>query len=99
MSQTPIRRNAAVPEGPAAAARLLEPALAEAAGAGAEPVSLTLDYAAPVAAGASVRIEAELDRATRTLAFVYGRLLSESGAVVATGSAVFRRVVDVAGAR
>ena len=99
MSQTPIRRNAAVPEGPAAAARLLEPVLAEAAGDGAEPVSLTLDYAALVAAGASVRIEAELDRATRTLACVYGRLLNESGAVIATGSAVFRRPAEASGPR
>lgn len=81
-----------LPEGPAAVARLLEPALAQAAGPGVEPVSLTIDYGAPGAAGTRVAVEAELERATRTLAFVFGRVLGGDGAVLATGSAVFRRV-------
>lgn len=81
-----------LPEGPAAAARLLEPALAGAAGPDVEPVSLTIDYAAPAVPGTQVSVEAALDRATRTLAFVFGRVLSADGTVLATGSAVFRRV-------
>lgn len=95
MTSELIRRQTVLPEGPAAAARLLEPGLEEAAGAGAEPVSLTIDYAAPVASGQAVIVEAGLERATRTLAFAYARLLTESGDVIATGSAVFRRLTDI----
>lgn len=95
MTSEMIRRQTVLPEGPAAAARLLEPALEEAAGAEAEPVSLTIDYAAAVRPGQGVNIEAGLDRATRTLAFVYARLLTEKGDVIATGSAVFRRGTDI----
>ena len=95
MTDAIIRRQTILPDGPAAAARLLEPVLAEAAGAGVAPVSLTLDYAASARAGDVVSVEAGLDRATRTLAFVYGRLLTESGDVIATGAAVFRRVTDI----
>lgn len=95
MTSELIRRQTVLPEGPAAAARLLEPALEEAAGIGAEPVSLTIDYAAPFAAGEPVSVEAGLDRATRTLAFAYARLLTGTGDVIATGSAVFRRVTDI----
>lgn len=95
MTDDIIRRQTILPDGPAAAARLLEPILAEAAGEGAVPVSLTLDYAASARAGEGVCVEAGLDRATRTLAFVYGRLLTKGGDVIATGSAVFRRVTDI----
>lgn len=84
-----------LPEGPAAAARLLEPALAQAAGAAVEPVSLTIDYAASARAGEPVSIEAGLDRATRTLAFAYARILAKDGQVIAAGSAVFRKVTDI----
>lgn len=89
------KTHTTLPEGAAAAARLLEPALALAAGADVEPVSLTIDYASSATAGQAVVIEAGLDRATRTLAFAYARLLTEQGEVIATGSAVFRRVTDI----
>lgn len=86
-----LRQDAAFPGGPAAAATLLEPLLAGAAGAGAEPVSLTLDYGHLPAAGASVVAEAWVDRATRTLVFAHARLTTPAGELVASGSAVFRR--------
>lgn len=92
--QTPtaaLRRDAVVPEGAAPASRLLEPLLAEAAGAGAEPVSITLDYGPAAKAGDSVVVEALVERATRTLVFAVGRLLTLEGTVLVTGSAVFRR--------
>ena len=95
MSDDLIRTQTILPEGPAAAARLLEPALAQAAGADVQPVSLTIDYATLAAAGQSVSVEAGLDRATRTLAFAYARLLTDKGEVIATGSAVFRRLTEI----
>ena len=95
MTSDTITSQTVLPDGPAAAARLLEPALASAAGEGAEPVSLTIDYAASVAAGSPVTVEAGLDRATRTLAFAYARLLTKEGQVIATGAAVFRRLTDI----
>lgn len=92
--ETLLRRQAALPDGPAAAAILLQPLLAEAAGADAEAVSLTLDYGRQPAAGAQVALEAWVDRATRTLVFAHGRLLTPAGEVAASGSAVFRRVTS-----
>ena len=86
-----LRHDAAFPAGPAAAASLLEPLLASAAGAGAEPVSLTLDYGRKPAAGDPVVVEAWIDRATRTLVFAHARLLTQAGDLAASGSAVFRR--------
>lgn len=87
-----LSRTLTVPETPAAAAVLLEPVLAEVAGPGAELVSLTLDYGAALPAGGTVRVEASLDRATRTLVFAQARLVAEPGeTLLATGSAVFRR--------
>lgn len=81
---------AALPATPAAAAGLLEPLLRQAAGAGSEPVSLTLDYGRPGLAGEPVTVEAVLERATRTLAFVHGRVLA-GAEVLAAAQAVFRR--------
>lgn len=86
-----LRRPARLPDTPAAAASLIEPLLLEAAGPGAEPVSLTLDYGPKGSPGDSVVVEAAVERATRTLVFVHGRLLTADGAVLATASAVFRR--------
>ncbi|MES2722246.1 MAG: hotdog domain-containing protein [Pseudomonadota bacterium] len=86
-----LRQDAAFPGGPAAAASLLEPLLAGAAGVGAEPVSLTLDYGRVPSAGDPVTAEAWIDRATRTLVFAHGRLTTANGDLVASGSAVFRR--------
>ena len=95
MTSDLISNQTILPEGPAAAARLLEPALTQAAGEGAQPVSLTIDYASAVTAGQAVTVEAGLDRATRTLAFAYARLLTDKGEVIATGSAVFRRIAEI----
>ena len=67
------------------------PGASTAAGAGAEPVSLTLDYGRAVAAGDPVVAEAWIDRATRTLVFAHARLITQNGDLVASGSAVFRR--------
>ena len=96
MSEVPtiLRREATLPEGAAAAAMLLQPLLAEAAGADAQAVSLTLDYGVSPQARAPVTLEAWVDRATRTLVFAHGRLLTASGEVAASGSAVFRRVTS-----
>lgn len=86
-----LRREAALPAGPAAAAVLLEPLLAEAAG-GAARVSLTLDYGVEAAPGDPATVEAWVDRATRTLVFAHGRLIRTSDQVlIASGSAVFSR--------
>lgn len=91
------RREGRLPTTPGAVASLLEPVLAEAAGADAIPVSLTLDYGAPAAGGATLAAEAWVDRATRTLVFAHGRLTDPaSGALVATASAVFRRAASQA---
>ncbi len=93
MSQTSevLRRPGVTPDDAAAPARLLQPLLAEAAGAGAEPVSLTLDFGAPLAVGEPVTLEAWVDRATRTLVFAHARIVNHAGALAASGSAVFRR--------
>jgi len=93
MSEAPniLRREAVAPEGAAAVAMLLQPVLAEAVGAGAQSVSLTLDYGAPLNAGQAVSVEAWIDRATRTLVFAHARILDRTGALAASGSAVFRR--------
>jgi hypothetical protein len=87
-----LSRTLTVPQTPAAAAVLLEPVLAEIAGPGADLVSLTLDYGAALPVAGDVRVEASLDRATRTLIFAQARLMSLEGeTLLATGSAVFRR--------
>ena len=86
-----LRRLAVLPAAPAAVASLIEPLLLEAAGAGAEPLSLSLDYGPSASAGAAGVVEAEVERATRTLVFANGRLLTPEGAVLAIASAVFRR--------
>ncbi len=86
-----LRRQASLPDTAAAMASLIEPLLLEAAGPGAEPVSLTLDYGARPSPGDPVIVEAGVERATRTLVFAHGRLMTPEGAVLATASAVFRR--------
>jgi acyl-coenzyme A thioesterase PaaI-like protein len=93
MSEAPtiLRREATAPDGAAAVAMLLQPVLAEAVGAEAQSVSLTLDYGAPLNAGEPVSLEAWIDRATRTLVFAHARVLTGSGVLAASGSAVFRR--------
>jgi acyl-coenzyme A thioesterase PaaI-like protein len=96
MIENLLRHETILPAAPAAAAALIEPLLTQAAGMGAEPVSLTLDYGAPFRPGEAVIVEAGVDRATRTLVFAYGRLLTLEGTVLATGSAVFRRAAEPA---
>lgn len=92
MTDAIYRRDTSLPAGAAASAALMEPALAEAAGADASPVSLTLDYGAAAPAGEAVRVEAWIDRATRSLIFAHGRVVrSADEAVVMMGSAIFRR--------
>ncbi len=87
-----VRTAGHAPAGPGAAAALMEVALAAASGEALAPVSLTLDYAAPLAAGEAVTLEAAVERTTRTLVFAHGRVLRADGALAATGSAVFRRL-------
>ena len=89
---TPVRTSGQAPAGPGAAAVLIETALAAAGGEALAPVSLTLDYAAPLQAGEAVTVEASVERATRTLVFTHGRVLRANGELAATGSAVFRRL-------
>lgn len=91
MTPEPLREPAVIPDGPAVAARLMEPLLAKAAGESAEAVSITFDYGPTGAVGQAVSVEALVERATRTLVFVVGRILASDGAVLATGSAVFRK--------
>ncbi len=95
MTDDILRRPALMPAAPAAAASLIEPILTEVAGVGAEPVSLTLDYGPAAAAGTNVTIEAQVERATRTLVFAFARLLSSEGQVLAAGSAVFRKPAPI----
>ena len=83
-SSAPVQTAGQVPTGPGAAAALIEVALA--------PVSLTLDYGAPLQAGEAVTLEALVERTTRTLVFAHGRVLKADGALAASGSAVFRRL-------
>lgn len=86
-----LRLDTTLPDDPAAHARVLQPLLAQAAGPGAQPVSLTLDYGVAAGAGEPVTAEAWVERATRTLVFAHARVLTRSGDMAATGSAVFRR--------
>lgn len=85
------RQNATVPFGDAAGAVLLQPLLAQVAGDGSFPVSLALDFSAALIEGQSVSVEAWIDRATRSLIFAHGRVLSVSGELIVSGSAIFRR--------
>ena len=86
-----LAQTLVVPEGVAAAAALIQPALAQAAGDGAQPVSLNLDYGVALIPGQTVRIEAWIERATRTIVFAQGRILGADGALAVQASAVFRR--------
>lgn len=72
----------------ASTAALLEDALRQVAGPGAEPASMTVDYAA--AAPVSTH-KAWIERSTRSLVFVQAEARTEDGNLVAAASAVFRR--------
>lgn len=54
--------------------------------------SLAVDYAAQAAPGATLSLDAEVDRATRSLVFVRALAKLDNGAVAATASAVLRVV-------
>lgn len=95
-SEQPLSRDLVVPDGPAWAARLLEPLLAEISGEGAAAVSINYDFGPVVAPGAAVVAEAWIDRATRTIVFAGARLKGADGAQLAQASAVFRRVAPPA---
>ncbi|WP_304168200.1 PaaI family thioesterase [Phenylobacterium aquaticum] len=88
-----LTRSLAVPQGAAAAALLIQPVLAQVAGDDAHPVSLSLDYGPALVPGQTVRVEAWVDRATRTIVFAQARVLAPDGALAVQASAVFRRVV------
>ncbi len=96
MANQSLRRQDILPAIPSAAASLIEPMLAQVAGRGALPVSLSLDYGPAANPGDAVIVEAEVERATRTLVFAHGRLLTPQGVVLAVGSAVFRKSADLA---
>ena len=72
-------------------AALLEQALREAAGAGAHPTSLTVDYGPAAGADSPATTRAWVERATRSLMFVQGEARRPDGALAATGAGVFRR--------
>lgn len=93
-----LTRAAVVPDGPAPLSVLMDPLMAEAAGAGAEPVSISIDYGPAAQAGTPVSLEAWVDRATRTIVFARGRVLTADGGVAAQISAVFRRGAGADGA-
>lgn len=95
MTDDALRRQTVLPDAPGAAASLIEPLLAQIAGEGAEPVSLTLDYGPAAAPGAAVTVEGWVERATRTLVFAHGRMLSPEGQILASGSAVFRKPAPI----
>lgn len=73
----------------ASTAALLEDALRQVAGPDAEPASMIVDYAA---AGAISAHRAWIERSTRSLVFAQAEARTEDGNLVATASAVFRRV-------
>jgi len=77
----------------ASTAALLEDALRQIAGPGAEPASLIIDYG-PIGplAGQPCGAKAWVERATRSLVFAQAEARSADGALVAAASAVFRRV-------
>jgi acyl-coenzyme A thioesterase PaaI-like protein len=77
---------------PGALAGALEAALLRVADDG-RPMtiaSLAVDYAAP--AGASITVDAGIDRATRSLVFARAEARNAAGAIAATASAVLRVV-------
>lgn len=73
----------------ASTAALLEDALRRIAGPDAEPTSMTVDYGSAATVIAS---KAWVERATRGLVFAQAEARGEDGSLVATASAVFRRV-------
>jgi hypothetical protein len=75
----------------ASTAALLEDALREIAGPDAEPASIIVDYGFAARASTS---KAWIERSTRSLVFAQAEARTEDGNLVATASAVFRRVTQ-----
>ncbi len=73
-----------------AIATAFEPVLLEAAGPGASCVSVSLELARTPAAGATLAVEAWVERATRTLVFAAAEAHVD-GERAASGSAIFSR--------
>ena len=69
-------------------AALLESALRDIAGDGAQPVSMALDYGS---AAEPLTPRAWVERATRSLMFVQAEALDAEGRLAGAASAVFRR--------
>ena len=89
-----VAREARLPGGSCgigAIATALEPALEAAAGHGASCVSVSLELAASPAVDSPATVEAWVERATRTLAFVAAEVTTHDGVRVASASAVFSR--------
>ena len=88
-----VRREARLPDGacgPAALLTALEPALLAAAGPDVACVSLSLEIAEAPGPGASLQVEAWVERATRTLVFAQAEA-SAGGRLAGAASAVFSR--------
>jgi len=75
----------------ASTAALLEEALRQIAGPDAAPTSMTVDYGAAAQVAAS---KAWIERSTRSLVFAQAEARTEDGNLVATASAVFRRLAQ-----
>ena len=83
--------NTPVPADPSGVAAQVQSRLSELAGEGARPVSLSLDFGPACGEAREGRMEAWIDRQTRSLAFVRARLSAADGRMIAAGSAVFAR--------
>ena len=71
-------------------AAAMEPALLEVAGPGASCVSVSLEFASTPEPGTVLKIEAWVERATRTLVFAAAEARSD-GHATGTASAIFKR--------
>ena len=87
-----LRLDTHLPDDPAAHARVLQPLLAQAAGPGAQPVSLTLDYGVAAGAGEPVTAEAWVERRGGSTNFMEARLLDPAGEVLAKASSTIRMI-------
>jgi acyl-coenzyme A thioesterase PaaI-like protein len=92
MTAQPTHSETHLPDHPGALAAALEAAVlaASADGRSMAVSSLALDYGVPSSPGATLNIEASVDRATRTLVFARAVARNGDGAVVASASAVIR---------
>ena len=73
-----------------ALATAIEPALLEAAGPGVSCVSISLEFAKAPAHGATLHVEAWIERTTRTLIFAAAEARAD-GHAAGTASAIFSR--------